>query len=73
MISRVTVQSDRDTDVEYRITLVGNTAVACTCPHFNFRATTPDFVCKHMRRITEAAPLTVAELARIRALLNKAV
>jgi hypothetical protein len=61
MIERVRVTSDRDTDIKYVLTFVGDEPVSCTCPHFNFRADGGAFECKHMRRAANVLPLTKAQ------------
>jgi hypothetical protein len=75
VIDRVRVASHSNETVSYVVTFVGNAAIACTCPHFNFRATDgidADFSCKHMREAENALPLSKADLARIRQYLRNA-
>lgn len=49
MINRLRVQSETDQSKTYLVTLLFGEPVACTCPHFNFRADAATFTCKHMR------------------------
>lgn len=69
MIERVRVTSETNADVKYVLTFVGNESVACTCPHFNFRADVAGFSCKHMRRANALQPLTQAQLVLAHELL----
>lgn len=62
MIERVRVSSETNRDVKYVLTFVGPEVVACTCPHFNFRADGNTFKCKHMRRAENLPALTPAQL-----------
>ena len=66
MIDRVKVSS-QSTDATYVVTFVGETAVACTCPHYNFRsADESSFVCKHMRSAQAVTPITLSRADTIR-------
>lgn len=68
---RVRVSSETNSDVKYVLTFVGNEPVACTCPHFNYRADGPAFSCKHMRRAEALQPLTQAQLVLAHELIRK--
>lgn len=70
MIERVRVSSESNSDVKYVLTFVGNEAVACTCPHFNYRADGPRFSCKHMRK-AQAIELSQAQVVLAFELLTR--
>ena len=70
MISRVHVNSTSQENSAYLVTLIGNQAVACTCPDFNYRGESASYTCKHMRQADrQANTLSASEIARLRQLL----